>query len=61
MEADYAAALRKYDDRAMPGSYATDLYEQAGYGIHVLQDAVRRGSVATLAKQGKPSNEPMPC
>lgn len=31
---EYQAALRKYDDlRNSPGSYATELYEQAGYGM----------------------------
>jgi TolA-binding protein len=31
---DMQAALRKYDDlRNSPGAYATDLYEQAGYGM----------------------------
>jgi TolA-binding protein len=31
---DYPAALRKYDAlRNSPGAYATDLYEQAGYGM----------------------------
>jgi TolA-binding protein len=31
---DLPAALRKYDDlRNSPGAYATDLYEQAGYGM----------------------------
>lgn len=33
-QGDYPAALRKYDDlRNSPGAYATDLYEQAGYGM----------------------------
>lgn len=33
-QGDYSAALRKYDDlRNSPGAYATDLYEQAGYGM----------------------------
>jgi TolA-binding protein len=33
-QGDYPAALRKYDDlRNSTGSYATDLYEQAGYGM----------------------------
>ncbi|MCB0769933.1 MAG: tetratricopeptide repeat protein [Flavobacteriales bacterium] len=33
-QGDYSAALRKYDAlRNSPGSYATELYEQAGYGM----------------------------
>ncbi|HPF89609.1 MAG TPA: tetratricopeptide repeat protein [Flavobacteriales bacterium] len=33
-QGDLSAALRKYDDlRNSPGAYATDLYEQAGYGM----------------------------
>ncbi|TXI82923.1 MAG: tetratricopeptide repeat protein [Flavobacteriales bacterium] len=33
-QGDYPAALRKYDDlRNSPGAYATELYEQAGYGM----------------------------
>lgn len=33
-DGDYPAALRKYDDlRNATGAYATDLYEQAGYGM----------------------------
>ncbi len=33
-QGDYSAALRKYDDlRNSTGAYATDLYEQAGYGM----------------------------
>ncbi|MBX2973341.1 MAG: tetratricopeptide repeat protein [Flavobacteriales bacterium] len=33
-QGDYSAALRKYDDlRNSAGSYATELYEQAGYGM----------------------------
>lgn len=33
-DGDLTAALRKYDDlRNTPGAYATDLYEQAGYGM----------------------------
>jgi len=33
-DGELTAALRKYDDlRNSPGAYATDLYEQAGYGM----------------------------
>lgn len=33
-QGDYSAALRKYDDlRNSAGAYATELYEQAGYGM----------------------------
>ena len=33
-QGDLSAALRKYDDlRNSPGAYATELYEQAGYGM----------------------------
>jgi len=61
-EADYAAALRKYDDlRNSPGSYATDLYEQAGYGMGYTFFKMKQYDEAATsfrryvgAKQGKP-------
>ena len=61
-QGDYSAALRKYDDlRNSPGSYATDLYEQAGYGMGYTYFKMKQYDEAATSfrryiggKQGKP-------
>src|SRR5690606_25579598 len=59
-QGDLEAALRKYEElRGSPGAYATDLYEQAGYGMgYALFKQKRYGEAATafrrytLSRQG---------
>lgn len=49
-QADYPAALRKYDDlRNSPGSYSTSLYEQAGYGMGYVFFKLKQYDEAAVA------------
>lgn len=49
-DGDHAAALRKYDDlRNSTGAYATELYEQAGYGMGYTFFKMRQYAEAVTA------------
>ena len=49
-QGDYPAALRKYDDlRNSPGSYSTELYEQAGYGMGYVFFKLKQYDEAVVA------------
>ncbi len=49
-QADYPAALRKYDDlRNSPGAYSTSLYEQAGYGMGYVFFKLKQYDEAAIA------------